>query len=711
MFRSIFVPSLHKKWKSALYLGAVCSSLAMGGQGLAAPATGTGQGEILWDTFGVPHVYARTQAGAFYGFGWAQAHSHADILLRLYGTARGRAAEYWGPKEEESDRWLLANGVYNRAKIWYTQQTPDFRKDMDAFARGINDYAASHPNEIASDVKPVLPVSGVDVIAHALRLMNYVYIAAEEKMLPDPPARAAGGSNAWAIAPSRTTDGHAVLLANPHLPWATAFYTYYEAQISGPGFSIYGATQVGLPILRFAFTQDVAFTNTVNTILGATRYTLTPDGDGYRLDGRKHAFTTKTLSYKVKMPDGTVATKSFAQHYAVQGPVFKRADGSSFALYVAGLDRPGMLRQYWDMALAHNFDQFQTALKKLQIPMFNIVYADRDGHIMYLDNGILPKHEGGDFNDWNDYVRGDTSDNIPKGIVAYDDLPKIIDPSTGFVQNANDPPWVATYPRVLYPQAYPAYVAVTGPMTFRAQMSATMLAGNDKMSFDDIVSKKLNTHALMAQRVLPDLLAAAAHDNRRDVRDAVRVLSAWDGADDADSKGALLFETWARLFMGPKFSDLRNFATPWSLEDPIHTPSGLKSPAQAVDLLAQAAVETRRLYGAIDRPLGEVSRFHLGNVNLPGNGGFGNTGIFRTITWGPMKDGERTPFHGETWVSLVSFSTPMRAKGLLSYGNSSQPGSIHHTDQLSYLSNKTLRDLWLTRDEVEKHVEYIDPLR
>ncbi|MFT8777499.1 MAG: penicillin acylase family protein, partial [Gluconacetobacter liquefaciens] len=112
-----------------------------------------------------------------------------------------------------------------------------------------------------------------------------------------------------------------------------------------------------------------------------------------------------------------------------------------------------------------------------------------------------------------------------------------------------------------------------------------------------------------------------------------------------------------------------------------------------------------------DRPFGAVSRFHLGNVNLPGNGGFGNTGVFRTITWGPMKDGERTPFHGETWVSLVSFSTPMKAKGLLSYGNSSQPGSPHHTDQLSYLSSKTLRDLWLTRDEVEKHIESIDQLR
>ncbi|MBV1835562.1 penicillin acylase family protein, partial [Novacetimonas pomaceti] len=138
-----------------------------------------------------------------------------------YGTARGRAAEYWGEKEEESDRWVLGNGVYKRASEFYHHQPASFRKDLDAFAQGINDYAASHPADIADDVKAVLPVSGIDVVAHGLRLMNYVYIAEERKMLGDPPARKAGGSNAWAIGSSRTTDGHAVLLANPHLPWST----------------------------------------------------------------------------------------------------------------------------------------------------------------------------------------------------------------------------------------------------------------------------------------------------------------------------------------------------------------------------------------------------------------------------------------------------------------------------------------------------------
>jgi len=127
-------------------------------------------------------------------------------------------------------------------------------------------------------------------------------------------------------------------------------------------------------------------------------------------------------------------------------------------------------------------------------------------------------------------------------------------------------------------------------------------------------------------------------------------------------------------------------------------------------MLKDAIAEMKAKYGAIDRPFGDVSRFHIDNVNLPGNGGFGNTGIFRTITWGPLKNGERTPLHGETWVSLVEFSTPIKARGLMSYGNASQPGSPHRADQLKYLSEKKLRTLWTTRAEVERNLEARTPI-
>jgi acyl-homoserine-lactone acylase len=210
---------------------------------------------------------------------------------------------------------------------------------------------------------------------------------------------------------------------------------------------------------------------------------------------------------------------------------------TTIALKVAGLDRPGVLQQYLDMGKAHNWAQFEKALKRVQAPMFNIVYADRAGHILYLDNGILPKHpQGGSYADWTRPVAGDTSATLWKDVHPYEDLPKVLDPASGFVQNANDPPWLATYPRVLDPKQWPSYVSAIGPMSQRAQMSVKLLSEGPKLSFDDFVARKLTTRSLMADRMLPDLLAAAKDSTDADVQAAVAVLSAWDHQDNADSR-------------------------------------------------------------------------------------------------------------------------------------------------------------------------------
>ncbi|PNQ00724.1 penicillin acylase family protein [Sphingobium sp. SA916] len=688
-----------------IWLAALAASSAMTAS-VAAPSAKWGGGEILWDSFGVPHIYARTEEGGFYGFGYAQAQSHGNLLLRMYGESRARAAEYWGAKYESQDKWLIANDVPERSKSWFRQQTPQMRKNLDAFAAGVNAYAAAHPDRIAPEVKVVLPLTGVDIIGHAQRLMNFGYIASDRKVLSDPSINEAGGSNAWAVAPSRSASGKAMLLANPHLPWAPSQLTYYEAQINAPGLAIYGATQVGLPVLRFGFNNDLGFTNTVNTMQGFTSYRLTLEGSGYRFDGRVLPFRSVTKSYKVKQADGSLKTVSFEQKSAVQGPVFTLPDGkTTIALKVAGLDRPGVLQQYLEMGKARNWAGFEKALRKMQVVMFNIIYADRAGHILYLDNGLLPRHANGDLSYWSAPVPGDTSATLWKDVHSYDDMPKVLDPASGFVQNANDPPWLATWPRALDPRDFPAYVAPVGPMSQRAQMSVKLMSGTDKIGFEDFVARKVTTTSLMAERLLPDLLAAASASADPDVQTAVTLLKGWDRRFEPDSRAALLFETWAAIFAPKNFTDQSNYAVKWTLDDPLETPRGLKAPAAAVAMLKQAVAKTREVYGAVDRPYGEVSRFHIGDVNLPANGGFGNTGVFRTITWGPMKNGERTPVHGETWVSMVEFGTPMKAVGLMSYGNSSQPGSKHNSDQLPLLADKKFRTLWIDRADVEQHLE------
>ena len=676
--------------------------LALGGSASAAPGP---RGEILWDSYGVPHVYGKDEAGVFFGFGYATAQNHGDVVVRLYGQARGRAAEYWGASEIESDKWVLANGIYERARAWYAKEPASFRANLDAFAAGMNAYAKAHPEALDPSVRQVFPITGVDVMAHGHRLMNYVYVAPQARTM----GNADAGSNAWAVAPKKSASGNTLLLANPHLPWAPSQLTYFEADLNGPGIKMYGATQVGLPVLRFMFNERMGFTNTVNGILGATNYELKLADGGYLYDGKVRPFTTSTTTFKVRQTDGSLKTETLELRSSVHGPVFTRTDGKTVALRVAGLDRPGGLRQYWDMGKSKSFVDYQAIMNRLQVPSFNIVYGDREGHIQYLYNGILPKHADGDVAKWGGLVPGDTSKTLWTETHTYAELPKVIDPPTGYVQNTNDPPWVATYPQTIQARDYPAYMANNGPMSLRAQQSSHLMADPQKITFDDFVVRKLTSHVLMTDRVLDELLAAAAESADPDVQAAAAVLKAWDRSVNADAKGALLFEAWARKFAGPNYISDANYKVRWDATRPIDTPYGLKDPAAAVAMLKAAATEARASYGALDRPFGEVSRFALGKVDLPGNGGFGNLGVFHVMTWSPLKDGKRTPVHGETWMSMVEFSKPIKAVGLMSYGNSTQPGSPHRSDQLEHLSQKTFRNLWTTRAEVEQNLKATTP--
>jgi acyl-homoserine-lactone acylase len=663
--------------------------------------------EILWDNYGVAHIFGADEASTFYGFGWAQAQSHGDLLLRLFGQARAKGAEYWGADYGETDIWLLSNGVPSRGRLWYSQQSDSFRSNLDAFAAGINAYAKAYPDTIDPEVLVVLPVTGEDVVTHAHRLMNYIYVASPSRIIdgnaPNPSTQqGVAGSNTWAVAPAKSESGNTLLLQNPHLPWASGFFTYYEAHMKGPDFEMYGATQVGLPVIRFAFNQHMGISNTVNGMLGATTYLITRRSDGYEFDGEVLNFDQEQVSYKVKQPDGELEEVTFTLYSTVHGPVFETPNGSWVALRVAGLDRPHMLEQYFDMLKTESFAEFEEVMSRNQVPTFNITYADKDGHIQYIDNGILPKRKNESREFWAEHVPGDSSEYLWSQLHDYEDLPKVTDPDSGFVQNSNDPPWVATYPPTYHPSQFPAYVAPPGPMSLRAQNSAKMMAETPKISFDKFIELKLSNYALMTERVLDDLLEAAAMSDDLDIQRAHKLLASWDRHYSEDNRAGLLFEEWAALFAGVSYAGLSNYAETWTLEEPISTPRGLKDPAAAVAMLKQAVSNTIEKYGAIDVRFGEVSRFNLDGKNIAGHGGFGNLGVFRVITWSPLNEQrQRTPVHGETWVAMVEFSSPIKAYGLMTYGNSRQKGTTHYNDQLDHLAADEFRELFLQRSQIE----------
>jgi acyl-homoserine-lactone acylase len=715
---------------SSRWIRAAVGASAIATLGAVLLAAGPDAGdEILWDRYGVPHIRAANAERLAWGFGYAQMQNHANLLLRLYGQARGRAAEYWGSEYTGSDSMVRIVGIPARARTWYGRQTPAFKRYLDGFIAGMNAYAKEHPDAVADSLKVVLPLTAIDVLAHSQRMINLTFVVGSiegdvsqwrrqggtgQRTTRDP-ARFAStdassadltpGSNAWAIAPSRSASGKAMLVANPHLPWADLF-TWIEAQLTSPEVDVYGATLVGSPIITIGFNDNVAWTHTVNTHDGVDLFELTvaPDGKTYRLDGAARGFGVSSDTMKIKHRDGTVSSVPLTIRESIHGPVVAEKAGKALALRIVGLDRPFAAEEWWDMGRAKSLVEMERALRRLQIPMFNVIAADRGGHIMYLFNGLVPRRPRGAWSDWLGIVAGDSSSLAWSQMLGYDELPKVVDPPNGWVQNANDPPWTSTIPQTIDRTKFPAWVAPSG-MALRPQRSARLLAGDEKLTFDEMIRRKHDTRMELADRLLDDLIPLARERGNDAAKRAAAVLERWDRNADAESRGAVLFASFWREIVrrggGPVF------AVAWDAARPLETPDGFADATRALRAIEAAAADVEKRFGALDVAWGDAYRLQRDAVNLAANGGGGELGIFRVVNYGrPDSTTSRaSAVGGDSFFFAAEFTIPLRARTLLGYGNASQPGSPHRTDQLPLFARKEMRPVWRSVAEIEANLE------
>jgi acyl-homoserine-lactone acylase len=651
--------------------------------------------EILWDRYGVPHVYAHDLAMMYHEFGWAQMHNHANLILRLYGQARGRAAEYWGEKYLASDEQVQLFKVPALAEQDYASQDPVYKSFLESFVIGINAYAKANPDSISPENRQVLPVTPEDVIAHGIRVVYLRFVAGEKLGMASRAGKA--GSNAYAIGPSRSVTKNALLLSNPHLPWGDLF-TFFEAHLQAPGFNAYGVAVVGFPVLNIAFNDRLGWTHTVNPINASSLYELSVRGDSYLMDSTMIPFDKRVVTFRVKQTDGTLKEQSDTFRYSRHGPVVNTGMDKAIAIRIAGMENSRIFYEWHRMAAASNWRQFEDALKMMQIPMFNVIYADASGHIMYLFDGNVPRRTEGDWDFWKGKVDGRYSKYIWQQTLRYEELPKLFDPPTGFLQNANDPPWNCTWPALLDAHQYPSYLSSSG-MGLRPQRAVNMIRKDSLITLEKLVDYKLNTGMEAADRFLPDLLTAVGKYPDSMALLAAGILSKWDRSCNAESRGAVLFVRW--------FDKLNSsmFLNPWASVDPTRTPSGLKDEKMAVQLLSQAAAEVIHDYDSLDVPWGKVYRFRIHQLDYPANGGPEQYGVYRTIYFAKDQDGKYRAVAGDSYVAVTEFGKNVRARVLLSYGNASQPGSIHIGDQLDLLSRKELRQAWLSKKDILANME------
>lgn len=685
---------------------------------------------IRRDTLGIPHILADSEEAAAFAFGYAQAEDHAIEIGQRYIAARGRLASVFGASGLENDLAVARFDDVEEARRALVTISPLYHRIISAYAAGVNRYVAGHrttlpewmPTITAEDVLAYTRVSAATALGGLQRELRNKY----EGRVP-PGAEGLGdfeagspwfdrpGSNALALTGARTSTGKPILLGNPHLAWASL---YWEAHVRVPGrIDFYGSTLAGIPVLRAGFNDRLAFVTTNNAPDLDDVYALKLDPerpDHYLFDGRSIPIDTRHVTIQVRNPDGSMHGEARTFWRTPIGAVVYRTADRVFVVKSSRLDAYRYFEGFYILSKARTLDEWLSAIRQNLVPTSNFTYADADGNVLYLWNARLPVRAD-DGADYSLDVPASRSADVWSRLHSVDDFPRLLNPPGGYVQNANNPPAFVSLRDPIDMSRYPSYFE-RGAVALRPQLALDMLESRRSFTPDDVVALKFTTRMLLAERVRQPLVDAVR--GKADASDLMRAgadaLDAWDGRVSADSRGAVLFQQfWDRYSAKVR----PPYATPWNPDDPLHTPSGLGDPLEAVAQLEAAVRDTRERYGDERIAWGEVNRFRLGDIDLPGDGASGTYGCYRVVRFDELPGDPRVRVagrvdgsgalagFGDAWVLLVDFSGPVRASSVLAYGQSSDLASPHSRDQIRTFAGHRLRPVWFTEAEIHANLE------
>lgn len=657
--------------------------------------------------YGVPHILAESEKAAAYGFAWVQAEDHFPLLYRSMVRGRSEMSRYYGASEEHIEFDFQTRQLRARKLVvdHYHLLPADYRGVVEGFAAGINGYMAAHPEETEAWMTPVTPH---DVLsAWQVAVMRFTFLrgniigrfqrAMEEsdgqQTTPGPEPHQEIGSNAIALAPSRTESGHAMLLNNPHQPWSDQA-RYYEAHITVPGvYNFFGSTFIGGHLLTTGFSEHLGWAHTVNYPDLEEFYEVTRDPDHpdqYLFDGGSVPFEKDTTT--ITLDDGSQQSRE--TWWSPLGPVVYKTAEKAYILRSAGQGQYRTGLQWYRMAQAANLAEFREVLRMQQIPMFNIGYADQDGNILYLWNGTVPKlpHAGHGL----EAVPADDSDEIWTTVHPLSDLMQLLNPPGGYVQNCNSPPYLTNLHAPLDRAAYPDYFP-DNDLSLRTQVGLSLIHNERRYSLEDLIDAKYTTRLLLADRVKPDLLRILeAADLSSEEREALAMMRAWDNTASAESAGSVLFKVFWDEYRGED----DDFAVGWREDEPMATPRGLGAPDRALAAFRAAMAETKKRWGSWRVAWGDVHRLRRGDTDLPMGGASWRLGCFRVMHYEDADDGKLVANGGDGYVFAVEFGDQPKAYSVLAYSQSGRPGSPHYNDQGALFANEQMKPVPFTEEAI-----------
>jgi acyl-homoserine-lactone acylase len=684
-----------------------------------------GHVRIIRDNWGIAHIYGKSDADAVFGMTYAQAEDDFNRIERNYLNGLGWLAQADGEAAIYGDLRERLFIDANRLRQQYRGAPPWLKTLMIAWSDSLNYYLSKHSSvtpKVIHHFEPWMALSftegsiGGDVESVDLAKLEKFYgpaAPAARNSQPSLPEENPGGSNGFAIAPSRSASGHAMLWINPH----TSYYFRSELQVaSEQGLNVYGAVTWGQFFVYQGFNSHNGWMHTSYGGDAIDEYAedlvKKPDGLYYKYGTRLRKLRVSRITIPFKQADG-MGSRTFTVYHSHHGPIVRAENGKWIAVKLLEDPVPALSQSYL-RTKTRDYASFRKTQDMRTDTSNNTVYADADGTIAYFHGNFIPKRDTSF--DFTHPVDGSNPATEWQGAHAIEDTITLLNPSNGWLFNSNNWPFSAAGDQSPKREKYPVYMWTKGE-TPRGLHAVEVLHDLRNVTLDGLIRAGYDGHLTAFDVLLPPLFTAydalpAADPQRTALAEAVTALRGWDRRTSADSVPTAVAIFWGQELIERKGAEARD------ADEPVYDYLVDKlTDAERVNALSAALQKLQRDFGRWQSPWGEINRFQrlTDDIVQPFDDAKPSLPVgFAPAQWGALASFDSTKPRktkriygavGNSFVAAVDFGPTLHAKAIMSGGESGDPASEHFTDQALMFSQGRFRDVLFYPEDVRAHAE------
>lgn len=684
---------------------------------------------ITRDSWGIPHINGKTDADAVFGLLYAQCEDDFERVERNYIVATARLSEVEGEAFIYNDLrtrlfidTLKANNLYNLSP-------EPMKKLCDAFADGVNYFLFTHPEvkpKLLKRFQPWMPLMfsegsiGGDIEELSLNDLKEFYGKSPDKLHetkssdgiePEPQ-----GSNGFAIAPSKSASGNALLLINPH----TSFYFRSEVHMtSQEGLNAYGAVTWGQFFVYQGFNEHCGWMHTSSEadVIDGYREIISKKGSKYYYKYGNELKPLNTEKVTIFYKNGAVKSRrDFIAYRTHHGPIVMNENGKWISARLM-VDPLKALTQSYQRTKAESFENFKNTMMLRTNSSNNTVYADDKGNIAYWHGDFMPKRDTR-FN-WSNFVDGSDPATEWKELHTIDEIVHVYNPASGWIQNCNSTPFTVAGESSPRKDDFPTYMAPDAENE-RGIHAVRVLKDETRITLDRLITLSRDSYLPGFEKLVPALLEA--YDGMAGSSEALKTkfgepfeaLRDWDFRYSVSSVPTTLAIYWGQRLRQSVTPRMPTMKSQIDLIEFLHTGT---TPLEKVKAFTEIIQELEADFGTWKQPWGEVNRFQRisgrieptfddekPSIAVPSTSSFwGSLAAFGSRKYQGTK--KMYGSVGNSFVAVVEFGKRVKAKSVVTGGSSSDPASPHFSDQSVLYCQGQFKDVWFYPEDIEKHVE------